>query len=111
MNPQYRSCYSPQPVSPPMGRSHPPKPDRFLIIHGDKRGSALIRKAFRGLLDIRSLLRALVKNLQLARKWRATIRELAALDDHILRDIGLERSSIAEFVGALLKSPPMKTRQ
>ncbi len=111
MNPRYRSSFSPPPVALPMGRSHPPNPDRPLIIHGDKPGSAFARKAFQGLLDTRSLLRALLTKLQLARKRRATIRAFAALDDHILRDIGLERSSIAEFARALLKSPPMKTTQ
>ena len=41
-----------------------------------------------------SILRAVAEGFSRRRRIRRTVRELAALDDHTLRDIGLNRSSI-----------------
>ncbi len=45
--------------------------------------------------------------VRLTRWWarRTTIRALRALDDHILRDIGVRRSEISAVVDCLLRAP------
>ena len=44
-----------------------------------------------------------VDTIQASGKRRAAIRELAAMDDHALRDIGLSRSQIRSVVDDLLR--------
>lgn len=50
--------------------------------------------------------RALVERIHHARRARATYRELSALSDHHLRDIGLFRAEIAGIADAVAASSP-----
>lgn len=59
--------------------------------------------ASRSLIDIvRSVIQAIVRGYQ----RRVAIRELAALDDRTLRDIGLHRGQIHAVVNTLLNPAP-----
>jgi uncharacterized protein YjiS (DUF1127 family) len=52
---------------------------------------------------------ALMRLLDTMRRWharRTTIRQLSQLDDHRLKDIGIDRSQIARVADRLAQSPP-----
>ncbi len=56
--------------------------------------------------------RAIVGAFEGFKRWRtrqASIRELAALNDHLLRDIGIHRSEIRSVVDGLLKGDAERT--
>ena len=56
--------------------------------------------------------RAIVGAFEGFKRWRtrqASIRELSALNDHMLRDIGIHRSEIRSVVGGLLKGDAGRT--
>jgi len=59
-------------------------------------------------LGLDSLVGALVRPLRQAMMRGETVRELRQLDDHMLRDIGLERSQIEEIADALAGSAPQR---
>ncbi len=56
--------------------------------------------------------RAIVGAFEGFKRWRtrqASIRELAVLDDHLLREIGIHRSEIRTVVDGLLKGDAERT--
>ncbi len=72
--------------------------DNPIAVHADESVSAIGR--------------AIVGAFEGFKRWRtrqASIRELAALDDHMLRDIGIHRSEIRSVVEGLLKGDAERT--
>ena len=62
--------------------------------------------AFKGLFSaVGRGIGRLVTGLRRARVQAAAIRELAAMDDHLLQDIGIRRDSIAAAVAGLMDRP------
>ena len=53
------------------------------------------------------LMRRAAHYLESARRYSVTARQLRALDDHTLRDIGVERDEIARLAGRLSRGGPM----
>ncbi len=60
------------------------------------------RPAKRGLAWLEKPVIALVRAVVLRRRRQAAIIELAQLDDNHLRDLGLDRGQIPEFVDSLI---------
>ena len=67
----------------------------------DPLAETLSRAAFRAIEAVEAAVRALIERLRADRRRRLTIRELSALNDHNLRDIGLQRSQIRSVAHAL----------
>ncbi len=67
----------------------------------DSRAETLSRAAYRAIDAVEAAVRALIERLRADRRRRLTIRELSALNDHNLRDIGLHRSQIRSVAHAL----------
>ncbi len=67
----------------------------------DPLAETLSRAAFRAVDAVEAAVGAFIERLRADRRRRLTIRELSALDDHSLRDIGLQRSQIRSVAHAL----------
>ncbi len=61
----------------------------------------LSRAAFKTVAAVEDAVARLVERFRADKRRRLTIRELSALDDHTLRDIGLQRSQIRSVAHAL----------
>ncbi len=70
-------------------------------VGADPLAETLSRAAFRAIDAIDEAVGALIERLRAERRRRLTIRELSALDDHSLQDIGLQRSQIRSVAHAL----------
>ncbi len=63
-------------------------------------------------ISVSAIGRAIVGAFEGFKRWRtrqASIRELSALNDHMLRDIGIHRSEIRSVVRGLLKGDAGRT--
>ena len=67
----------------------------------DPLAESLSRAAFRAIEAVEAAVGAVIERLRADRRRRLTIRELSTLDDHNLRDIGLQRSQIRSVAHAL----------
>lgn len=76
--------------------------DRMLADIGLERGELRAKVEGTPVKDNPSLLRRLMQGLEHARTKRATTRQLRALPDAVLRDIGIERGQIEDVVTATL---------
>jgi len=68
------------------------------------RGEALGRGAGRAARAVGGWLNRVISGIAEAQARRATRRELYALDDRILADIGLQRDQVADCVDAMFRS-------
>ena len=77
-----------------------------LLSRGRRLRSEAMRKTFRGL---GAWLGLSIKALRQGQQRRVSIRQLSALDDYVLRDIGLSRSTLREAVDGLFQLTRHKT--
>ena len=61
----------------------------------------------RGLARASRPLRAIAEAFARWRRWHATVRELRALDDRLLADIGLSRDDIVRIADKASRLPPL----